>query len=570
MGEQSSTPQRVAAELLNAVTQLRDRDCTDLSDEQTLELLRDIETAARMLTAIGIATLVEASDRGIPERVGAKTPKKLLTQALRLSHAEAGARVAAAKLLGTWHALDGSAREPELPHTAVALTEGAISAVHAREIAAMMKRIPALTPITDVQAAEEILADFARNGTPDDISTVGEAILARLDPDGTLTDDHDRQRMRGIIVGRQRADGMSPIRGDITPTLRALLDPLLAKHARPGMNNPDDPESPRSFGTNPVRGNGTRPGINNPDNPENPRNFGTNPVRDKGTRPGINNPDNPENPRNFGTNPARDKDIDSGVGNNANPSTDRDVLAAAARRDRRSAAQRTHDALLAILHPDNASAAGTPGDWGSHRGVPVSTILTVSVADVERAAGVATTATGGTVPMREALELAQNSQPFLAVFDHAGAPLHFGLAKRFATREQRMALIAAVRGCSRPGCDAPASLCAAHHIRDYAKGGPTDITNETLACDACHAMIHDGPGGWKTVVMDQSSEYAGRTGWIAPSHIDPSGTPKVNSRHHTGELLAAAVTRIHHRHEHRQRQHRQWLEKHPTSRSTAG
>ncbi|GAA5057600.1 HNH endonuclease signature motif containing protein [Nocardia callitridis] len=484
MGEQFGAPHQVGLGLLDAVTKLSDRDCTELADEHVLDRLREIETATRMLTSAGIATLVEVSDRGMPERAGARTLKKYLMQTLRLSHAEAGARVNAAKALGHWHALDGSTREPELPHTAEALRHGEISTEHARRIAKVMKRVPGLTPSADVQAAEEILADFARNGSPDDIPKVGDRILAHLDPDGVLTDDVDRQRMRGIIIGAQRADGMSPISGEITPTLRALLDPLVAKYARPGMCNPEDPDSPRG-----------------------------------GTE-----------------------------------SVDRDVLVAAAERDRRSAAQRTHDAFLTILHPDN------PGGWGTHRGVPVSTMLTLSVAEVEKAAGVATTATGGTVPISDALELAQKSRPFLVVFDHAGVPLHFGTTKRLATREQRMALIAALRGCSRPGCDAPASLCAVHHIRDAAKGGPTDIGNETLACDACHALIHDGPNGWKTIVMDKDCEYPGRTGWIAPAHIDPTRTPKINHRHRSSELLAAALTRIHHRREHQQ--HEQWLQQH--------
>ncbi|GAA5052494.1 HNH endonuclease signature motif containing protein [Nocardia callitridis] len=488
MGEQFSAPHRAGLGLLDAVTELSDRDCTGLSDEQVLDQLREIETVTRMLASVSVATLVEVSDRGMPVRAGVRALKKFVMQVLRLSHAEAGARVHAAMSLGSWHNFDGSVREPELPHTAQALRQGEISTDHARRIVKVMNRVPALTPSTDVQAAEEILADFARHGSPDDIQQVGEKILAHLDPDGTLTDEVDRQRMRGIIIGAQRADGMSPISGEITPTLRALLDPLVAKYARPGMCNPEDPNSPSLH-------------------------IDTAPV-------------------------------------------DRDVLVAAADRDRRSAAQRTHDALLAILHPDNT------GGWGTHRGVPVSTILTMDVTEVEKAAGVATTATGGTVPMCEALELAQKSQPFLVVFDHAGVPLHFGATKRLATREQRMALIAAVRGCSRPGCDAPASLCAVHHVRDAAKGGPTDISNETLACDACHALIHDGPGGWKTIIMDKHSEYPGRTGWIPPVHIDPTRTPRINHRHRASELLAAALTRIHHHREQQRQQHNQWLQQH--------
>ncbi|MEV0297729.1 DUF222 domain-containing protein [Nocardia sp. NPDC050710] len=478
-------PQRVTDPLLSSVAALRDLSLTGLSDDEIVHAMRGVEQAARMLAAVGHRLIVEASDRSLPSHTGTGTVKRFLMQTLRLSNADAGARVAAATSLGTWHDMGGDAVEPRLPATAAAQADGDISPDHARGIAAVMKRVPGSTRDADFHAAEQILADFARTGSPDDIGKVGDAILARLDPDGQLTDDRDRQRMRGIAIGRQRADGMSPVSGELTPTLRALLDPVVAKLGRPGMNNPDDPDSP--------------------------------------------------------------------CGNDE--SVDRDVLAAAARRDVRTAAQRTHDAVLALLTPDVS-----PDALGGHRGLPVSTILTMSVADVERAAGVATTATGGTVPLPEALKLAERSTPFLMVFNHDGLPLHLGRTKRLATSDQRMALIAAVRGCSRPGCDAPAALCAVHHVTEWGKGGPTDIGNETLACDRCHAMIHDGPGGWKTVVLGPDSKHPGRTAWIAPPHIDPSRTPTINHRHHPGELLAEALARIHAHKDLERAQHHEWLQ----------
>ncbi|MEZ5153920.1 HNH endonuclease signature motif containing protein [Rhodococcus zopfii] len=50
-----------------------------------------------------------------------------------------------------------------------------------------------------------------------------------------------------------------------------------------------------------------------------------------------------------------------------------------------------------------------------------------------------------------------------------------------------------------------------HHITEWKAGGPTDISNEDLACDACHALVHEGPGGWQTRVAPTESEYPGRT-----------------------------------------------------------
>src|SRR5699024_2787858 len=79
---------------------------------------------------------------------------------------------------------------------------------------------------------------------PEDITVAGIALLARLDPDGSLPDERDRTARRSLRVGPQGADLMSSLRGDLHPTTRAKLDAILAKWARPGMNNPDDPDSP--------------------------------------------------------------------------------------------------------------------------------------------------------------------------------------------------------------------------------------------------------------------------------------------------------------------------------------
>ncbi|MFE3444848.1 DUF222 domain-containing protein [Nocardia sp. NPDC059180] len=517
-----------AARLHAAIADLFDEPLTPLTDDGVIDLMRDVERCTRMLTMVRHRLLVEASDRSLPARYGSKSLKRFLMETLNLAGADAGARVHQAQTVATFHDMAGEPVDPLLPHTAQALTAGDISADHARGITTVLNRVPRGASADDRAAAEEVLTEFARSGSPDDIGKVGDKILAYLDPDGHLTTDHDRARMRGITIGRQRPDGMSPIRGDIDPVLRALLDPLLAKYARPGMCNPDDPTSPTISATGPAQDVG---------NPATGRVACSN-----SPAPG---PAHPAPRTTAATWPERPATGSAAV--------DPAVLAEAAARDHRSPAQRNHDALKALLE------SGVIADQlGTHRGVPVATILTMAIDDVERDAGVATTATGGTVPIPDALAMAERSQPWLAVFDHTGTPLHLGRTKRLASRDQRLALIAALKGCSRPGCNAPASLCAVHHVLDYRKNGSTDIENLTLACDACHALIHDGPGGWKTRIEGPRSPYAGRTAWIAPPHIDPQQKPRINHRHHANELLAQALSRIHVRNEHAREQHRQW------------
>ena len=195
---------------------------------------------------------------------------------------------------------------------------------------------------------------------------------------------------------------MSKICGELDPTARALLDPILAKWARPGINNPDDPESPS--------------------------------------------------------------------GDAENPSIDREGLVAAAARDTRTAAQRNHDALSAIFRVMLES-----GILGRHRGLPVTVIITMTLDQLEKAAGgVTTTATGGLLPLDDALKLAERAHPVLVLFDHDGRSLHLGRRRRVASADQRLALIAAEGGCTRPGCAAPASMCAVHPLQEWRNGGYTD------------------------------------------------------------------------------------------------
>ncbi|WP_155770899.1 HNH endonuclease signature motif containing protein, partial [Mycobacterium colombiense] len=68
---------------------------------------------------------------------------------------------------------------------------------------------------------------------------LANALADCLNPDGTFTDE-DRARQRGLTLGHQQADGMSALRGWLTPEARATLEAVLAKLAAPGMCNPLD------------------------------------------------------------------------------------------------------------------------------------------------------------------------------------------------------------------------------------------------------------------------------------------------------------------------------------------
>ncbi|TFD11450.1 HNH endonuclease [Cryobacterium sp. TMT1-2-2] len=105
-------------------------------------------------------------------------------------------------------------------------------------------------------------------------------------------------------------------------------------------------------------------------------------------------------------------------------------------------------------------------------------------------------------------------QPIL--FGHTGTILHLGTSNRFFSAQQRRALAARDGGCVIPGCTVPPHLAQAHHVVPWQKGGPTDIDNAVLLCNASHSSIDTS--GWDIDMRD------GRP-WIrGPLLFDPTQT----------------------------------------------
>jgi hypothetical protein len=209
-----------------------------------------------------------------------------------------------------------------------------------------------------------------------------------------------------------------------------------------------------------------------------------------------------------------------------NPCIDGEPSPEAVAADTRSTGQRNHDALVAMGRALLAS-----GQLGSHNGLPVTMVITTTLQDLESGRGHAVTGGGSLLPMSEVIRQAATAHHYLAVFDkHTNEPLYLGRAKRFASKAQRIMLYAKDRGCTFPGCTAPAYHSQVHHAaKDWAEGGHTDITDETLACGKDNRRVK--PGGYTT-----RKRKDGRTEWIPPPHLD-TGQTRVNNYHHPEKYL---------------------------------
>ena len=194
--------------------------------------------------------------------------------------------------------------------------------------------------------------------------------------------------------------------------------------------------------------------------------------------------------------------------------------------DDRSQGQRNHDALTAMGRALLAS-----GELGSHHGLPVTLVVSTTLKELESAAGFAVTGGGSLLPMADVIRMASRSHHYLVVYEgHSEVPMYVGRAKRLATPGQRIVLYARDRGCTRPGCTAPAYWTQAHHaVEDWIDGGETNIDELTLACGPDNRLVEKG--GWTT-----RKRPDGRTEWLPPPHLD-TGQARVNNYHHPEKYL---------------------------------
>ncbi|GAA1459983.1 HNH endonuclease signature motif containing protein [Williamsia maris] len=448
---------------------LNSSDLTRIDESELRTLLHGVERVIHKATVASHEVISECNQRGSQQRWGYKRLSQMIIGELKLSAGEAARRIRVAAATVGQRSVTGQPLEPQQWDLSMALFAGEVSEHRADEVLKVVDRIPVAVSDAERAKAEARMAEASRDLAPSQIEQVGDRLLAYLDPDGTLTDDVDRAKRRGLSLSRQDASMMSKLKGELDPATRAMFDVLFDAWAKPGMNNPEDPDSPS--------------------------------------------------------------------GSYSDPGTDRELADAAAKRDTRSAPQRRHDALSAM-----AAWFIANGNLGSHRGAPAQVVVTMTYEQILEMAGVASTMSGGLIPVVDALELAKANNLLLAILDARGLPMFLGRSKRLASAAQRIAMWISSRGCTHPGCSVPFSWTEAHHVTDWSKGGLTNINELTPACPDHHSMVGDGPERWQTVIVEHG-RYKGRCAWIPPASIDPERQPRINHAHHPEELLEQAWER---------------------------
>ena len=208
---------------------------------EALEVLERLETLRRRLPAVEHAVLAHLQTQATAKEMGAKSWPAVLTARLGISAADARRRIVEAAQVGPRRAVTGEVLAPLLAATAAAVAAGRIGAEHVGVIRDFLAALPADIDPGTRESAESQLAGLGGTLTPEGLRTVARQLMGYLDPDGTVDDEREHARKRGITIGAQGLDGMSRITGWLDPELRAALDAITAKLAAPGYANPDDP-----------------------------------------------------------------------------------------------------------------------------------------------------------------------------------------------------------------------------------------------------------------------------------------------------------------------------------------
>ena len=172
--------------------------------------------------------------------------------------------------------------------------------------------------------------------------------------------------------------------------------------------------------------------------------------------------------------------------------------------DTRTVEQRRGDALVDVcrravtLGLTATAAAATAGETSASAVVPVGVKATVLVTighdDLvarTRPGTLVGGTTAGTLLGPETIrKLACDAGIIPVLLGSHGQVLDLGSTTRAFTQTQTKALWLRDRHCTYPGCTIPATWCDAHHIKHWADGGPTNLSNGALLCNRHHHVVH--------------------------------------------------------------------------------
>jgi hypothetical protein len=216
----------------SALSELAGLALYSLSQDELLTLVRQFETVRRRMPVVDHALLSELEARSVAATLLARNTQAVLRGMLRLSPAEANARVQAAHRLGPRETVTGEVREPAYSAVAAAQAAGDLSSEQARVITTSIEELPTSVRAKHGESVEQTLVEAASRFDPVTLGRLGRHLQAVLDPDGTLSSDEDQQRRRAATLTANR-DGSGDLHAHLTPETLAKMQAVLLPLAAP-------------------------------------------------------------------------------------------------------------------------------------------------------------------------------------------------------------------------------------------------------------------------------------------------------------------------------------------------
>jgi hypothetical protein len=150
--------------------------------------------------------------------------------------------------------------------------------------------------------------------------------------------------------------------------------------------------------------------------------------------------------------------------------------------DTRTPAQARADALVEICRRCTQTN-------GEGKRPPARVLVTIPWNTLSAGEGIVDTE-AGPISAETARRLTCDATVSRIILDPQSVPIEMGRATRVIPDRLRRLLELRDPHCTHPGCHIPARWCDAHHIRHWADGGKTEISNLRLLCSRHHTAAH--------------------------------------------------------------------------------
>jgi hypothetical protein len=126
----------------------------------------------------------------------------------------------------------------------------------------------------------------------------------------------------------------------------------------------------------------------------------------------------------------------------------------------------------------------------------------------------------GPVGPETARRIACDASVMRVVLSGRSEPLDVGRKTPVIPPAIRRAVVVRDRRCRFPGCDRPHTWCDAHHVRHWADGGMTALSNLLLLCRRHHTAVHK-PGGFTLDLLDGRAAFRRPDGSLLENRAPP-------------------------------------------------